>query len=137
MSLPAAPLDRIPVLVPAGSILPLGPIKQWHDETPDDPIELRIYSGADGAFTLYEDAGDGYGYEHGEHSRVAFTWNDARRELSVSARQGWYPGMPVTRTFRVVLVGPGAGIGVDPSARGDAEIRYDGRPVTVVLTPSM
>lgn len=44
----AAPIDRIPVHVRSGAILPLGPLLQYSDEKPADPVELRVYSGADG-----------------------------------------------------------------------------------------
>ena len=64
-----APLDRIPLYVRAGSILPLGPEIQYADEKPEGPIDLRIYRGADGKFDLYQDAGDSYDYEKGAHAR--------------------------------------------------------------------
>ncbi len=71
-----APLDRIPLAVRAGSILPLGPVIEYAGQA-TDPIELRIYPGADGDFTLYEDSGDGYGYERGAHATIPIHWNDA------------------------------------------------------------
>lgn len=91
----------------AGSVLPLGPVRQYVSEKPADPIELRIYPGRDGAFTLYEDEGDGYGYERGRSARIRFEWNDARRELTLGARQGRFPGMLLKRTLRCVLIGVG------------------------------
>lgn len=100
-----APLASLPVLVRAGSILPLGPVRQFVGEKPADPLELRIYPGADGSFTLYEDAGDGYGYERGESATIRFEWRDAQRELVISARQGHFPGMLLKRTFRCLLIG--------------------------------
>jgi len=102
-----APLASLPVLVRAGSILPLGPVRQYVSEKPADPIELRIYPGRDGAFTLHEDEGDGYGYERGRSARICFEWNDARRELTLGTRQGRFPGMLLKRTFRCVLIGVG------------------------------
>lgn len=102
-----APLRSLPVLVRAGSILPLGPVRQYVSEKPADPMELRVYPGRDGAFTLYEDEGDGYGYERGRCARISFQWNDARRELTLGARQGHFPGMRRQRTFRCVLIGAG------------------------------
>ena len=61
-----APLDRIPLYVRAGSILPLGPEVEYAEQSPDAPLELRIYRGADGSFTLYNDQGDTYAYEKGD-----------------------------------------------------------------------
>ena len=66
-------------MIKAGSILPMGPLLQYSTEKPADPIELRIYPGADGSFTLYEDENDNYNYEKGVYSTIAFHWDDAER----------------------------------------------------------
>jgi len=102
-----AGIDTIPVFVRAGSILPLGPVKQYADQPSTEPIELRVYPGHDGSFVLYDDEGDGYGYEKGRHATVELTWNDGRHRLTLGARKGSYPGMPATQAFRVVC-GTGA-----------------------------
>jgi alpha-D-xyloside xylohydrolase len=127
-----APLDILPLLVRGGSILPLGPVKQWHDETPDDPLELRVYPGADGAFTLYEDAGDGYGYERGQSSRIPLTWDDARGVLRIGERQGQFPGMLARREFRIVRVRPGHGTGIGVCPAPHRVVAYDGGRQDVV-----
>ena len=98
-----APLTSLPVLVRAGSILPLGPVRQFVGEKAADPIEVRVYPGADGAFTLYEDEGDGFGYERGRFATIRFEWNEARRELVIGARHGRFAGMLKRRTFRCRL----------------------------------
>ena len=90
----AAPLDTIPVFVRAGSILPLGPVLQSTSEKPCEPIELRVYPGADADFTLYEDAGDGYGYETGEFTLTAIHWNDSTGQLTIGPRQASSPECP-------------------------------------------
>jgi alpha-D-xyloside xylohydrolase len=126
------PLDRVPLDVRAGSIVPLGPDLQWTDEKPADPLELRVYPGADGAFVLYEDEGDGYGYENGAFATIPLRWDDARRTLTIGARQGRFPGMLEQRRFRVVVVRPGHGVGIAP-APADREVGYDGRKTTVRL----
>ncbi len=95
--------DRVPMFVRAGSILPLGPEMQYVGEKSWDNLEMRVYPGADGSFTLYEDEGDNYNYEKGVYSTVEFTWDDSRRELTVGDRKGEYPGMLMKRTFTVVL----------------------------------
>jgi alpha-D-xyloside xylohydrolase len=98
----AAPLERIPLYVRAGSIVPMGPEKQWSTEKPEDPIELRIYAGADGDFTLYEDENDNYNHEGGAFATISLHWDDARQALTLGARQGGFPGMLDGRTFRGV-----------------------------------
>ncbi|MGB7264379.1 MAG: TIM-barrel domain-containing protein, partial [Terracidiphilus sp.] len=123
-----APLDRIPLDVRAGSILPLGPAIEYAGQA-TDPIELRIYPGADGNFTLYEDAGDGYGYEQGAHATIPIHWEDATRTLTLGARQGSYAGMRTGHTFDVVIVSPGHGVGGDATAAPDKSIQYSGASI--------
>ena len=128
-----APVDRIPLFVRAGSIVPMGPRMQYTGEQPSDPLELRIYPGADGSFTLYEDEGDGYGYEQGRSSLIPFTWNEARGTLTLGPRRGSYPGMLQARTLNIVLVRPDHGTGIDPSPQSDAVVHYTGKVETVRL----
>jgi alpha-D-xyloside xylohydrolase len=77
---------------------------QFVDERPAAPYEIRIYRGANGAFTLYEDAGDGYGYEHGEFALVALSWNEACGELTIGARQGKFPELVANREYRLIFI---------------------------------
>jgi len=96
-------LDRVPMFVRAGSILPLGPEMQYVGEKAWDNLEMRIYPGADAKFILYEDEGDNYNYEQGYYSNIIFTWTDRSRTLHISARQGGYKGMLLDRKFTLVL----------------------------------
>jgi alpha-D-xyloside xylohydrolase len=123
-----APLDRIPLAVRAGSILPLGPVIEYAGQA-TDPTELRIYPGADANFTLYEDEGDSYRYEQGARATIDLHWNDAARTLTVGARQGSYPGMAAGHTFNVVMVSAGHGVGGDATASPDKTIQYTGASV--------
>jgi len=120
-----APLDHIPLAVRAGSILPLGPVIEYAGQA-TDPIELRIYPGADGNFTLYEDEGDSDRYEKGAHATIPIHWDDATRTLSIASRQGSYPGMPSDHTFNVVIVSSGHGVGPDATVTPDRAIHYTG-----------
>ena len=115
-------LNRVPMFVRAGSILPLGPEMQYVGEKSWDNIELRLYPGADGSFTLYEDEGDSYRYEQGVCSTVTFRWNDRRRTLTIGERKGRFPGMLQQRRFTVVT----------PDGRRQ-QVSYDGQPVEVRL----
>jgi alpha-D-xyloside xylohydrolase len=126
-----APLSKLPLFVRAGSIVPMGPAMEWTTQKPADPIELRIYPGADGDFTLYEDQNDGYQYEKGAHATIALHWDDAARTLTLGARQGSFPGMLHGHTFRVVLVGKGHGVGIDASAKAEATLTYKGEKMVV------
>ncbi|MCR4808844.1 MAG: DUF5110 domain-containing protein [Prevotella sp.] len=96
-------IDRVPMFVRAGSILPLGPEMQYVGEKTWDNLEIRVYPGADGTFTLYEDEGDSYNYEKGVYSTIPFQWNDRTRTLTVGERNGSYPNMLQSRKFTVVM----------------------------------
>ena len=121
-----APLSKLPLYVRAGSILPMGPAMEWSTEKPADPIELRIYPGADGDFTLYEDQNDGYAYEKGVYATIAMHWDDAAKTLTIGPRQGSFPEMLAQRTFRIVLVGNGHGAGIAETATQDRAVTYTG-----------
>jgi alpha-D-xyloside xylohydrolase len=122
----AAPIERIPLLVRSGSIIPLGPVVQYASEKPEAPLELRVFPGADASCTLYEDENDTYNYEKGACATTRIEWNDSTRQLKIGARQGSYPGMPSRRVFRVVIVRPGHGVGVDVSEAVDQVVDYAG-----------
>ena len=127
----AAPLNRIPLYVRAGSIVPMGPEIEHAAEKPADPIELRVYTGADGSFTIYEDENDTYDYEKGVYATIPIHWDDAKHTLTVGERQGHFPGMLETRKFHVVFVGENHGVGIEPTAQPDRIVEYSGNRVSV------
>jgi alpha-D-xyloside xylohydrolase len=129
-----APINFIPLYVRAGSIVPYGPSVQWATQKVDAPIELRVYPGADGSFTLYDDAGDGYAYEHGEYSTIPLQWSNKVATLTIGTRQGSFPGMQNERTFRVVLVKPSHGSGNGLTADADQTVRYTGKEISIHLS---
>jgi alpha-D-xyloside xylohydrolase len=128
----ATPLATMPVYVPAGSILPLGPELEYSSEKPADPIELRIYPGKDGSFRLYEDDGSTYDYEKGAYAWIPVAWDDASMTLTLGARQGNFPGMLASRMFQVVLVRPGHGVGESTSV--GRTVLYSGSALQVSLS---
>ena len=96
------PLNRVPMFVRAGSIVPMGPVMQYVGEKTWDNLELRIYPGADVTFTLYEDEGDNYNYEKGAYTTILIRWSERAKTLTISERKGSYPGMLQKRQFTVV-----------------------------------
>ena len=96
-------IDRVPMFVRAGSILPLGPEMQYVGEKPWDNLEIHVYPGADGIFVLYEDEGDNYNYEKGLYSTITFRWKDKSHQLMIGSRQGNYTGMILQRQFVIVM----------------------------------
>jgi alpha-D-xyloside xylohydrolase len=119
-------ISRIPVFVRAGSIVPLGPVKPYADAPSVEPLEVRVYPGRDGSFTLYDDAGDGYGYLRGENTTIALAWNDRSRKLWIGARRGAYPGMPATVAIKIVCA---------VASRSTIRlIRYDGYAREIALS---
>lgn len=125
------PLDRLPLFVRAGPIVPLGPDGEWSTEKAADPIELRIYTGADADFTIYEDENDTYNYEKGVYATIPLHWDEASRTLTIGERKGQFPGMLGDRSFRVVFVRENHGVGVNPAGEADKIIRYSGKAVSV------
>ena len=124
-----APYDAIPVFVRAGSIVPIGPEQQYIGER-DGDVTLYVYTGRDGAFSIYEDDGLSYGYENRQFSRVPITWAESSRSLRIGTRSGSFPGMRADRTFDIVLVSPGTAIGYASAVTGK-RIFYRGEPVRV------
>ena len=128
----AAPYERMPVFVRAGSIVPTGPAIQHTRQGRDGPITLHVYAGANGAFSLYEDDGVSRRYLNAGFSRIPLSYDDATATLTIGAREGRYEGMPTKRTFRVRWIGsesPGA-LDFDSS---DVTVAYDGTTRTVKL----
>ena len=82
----------MPLFVRGGSIVPMGPDVEYATEKPADPIELRVYPGSNGTFTLYEDENDNYDYEKGVHATIRFDYDDAARKFTIGAREGNFRG---------------------------------------------
>ncbi|MDZ7288757.1 MAG: glycoside hydrolase family 31 protein [candidate division KSB1 bacterium] len=127
------PLDIIPVYVKAGSILPVGPKVQFATEKKWDNLEIRVYAGANGEFTLYEDENDNYNYEKGAYSTISFTWNDAKKALTLNDRHGSFPGMLAERRFNIVKVTRNTGTGTDVVKTYDRVVTYKGKRVVITL----
>jgi len=126
-----APLDRLPLFVRAGAILPLGPEVQFAAEKPADPLEIRIYRGADGDFTLYEDENDTYNYEKGAYATIGFHWDNTKQTLTIGERKGAFPGMLKDRTFRVVFVRENHGTWGEVTEATDKNVAYSGKAISV------
>ena len=127
-----APLDRIPIFVKAGSIVPMGPIVQSAADS-QDPLEIRVYGGKDADFELYDDSGDGFAYEHGARATIHIHWDDHRNTLSIGDRSGAFPGMQSRRTLQIVLVKPEHGVGVEGTSHADRSVTYEGHKMKIEL----
>ena len=127
----AAPVETLPLFVRPGAIIPMGPFLQYSSEKPADPIELRVYRGADGKFTLYEDEGDNYDYEKGKYATIPISWNDSKHTLEIGKRSGEFPGMLKERTFNIVWVSENHGAGIPVTEKPDAVVHYTGKAVKV------
>ena len=117
--------DIIPVYVKAGTILPVGPDVQYANEKKWDNLEIRVYPGDDGTFTLYEDEGDNYNYEQGRYSLIKFTWNEQNQELTISSRKGQFKGMLKSRRFRIRLM--------QSSLSKERSVSYSGKTLRINL----
>jgi alpha-D-xyloside xylohydrolase len=127
----ATPIETLPLFVRAGSIIPMGPFLQYSSQKPADPIELRVYRGADGKFTLYEDQGDTYNYEKGEYATIPISWDESKQTLEIGKRTGKFPGMMKQRTFNIIWVSKDHGAGVAIAGKPDAVVHYTGKVLKV------
>ena len=129
-----APFDKIPVFVPEGSILPIGPEMEWSDQKKAELIDLYVYAGKDGSYTLYEDEGTNYNYEKGKYAMIDFKYNDAQKTITIAARKGAFDGMLQKRRFNIVLVSDNnqQGISLAKAPKGKM-VKYAGKAVTVKL----
>ena len=118
-------IDKIPLFIKAGSIVPFGPNVQFATEKKWDNLEIRVYPGANAEFTLYEDENDNYNYEKGIYSTISFTWNDAKKSLTINDRKASFPGMLATRKFNILLISSGKKV--------EKTVTYSGKKVSVKL----
>jgi alpha-D-xyloside xylohydrolase len=123
------PLDIIPLYVKAGSIIPAGPSVQYATEKKWDNLQILIYPGANGKFVLYEDENDNYNYEKGIYSTITFDWDDKRKVLTISGRNGSFPGMLDSRKFNIIMAGGRKGIWENKMDQPGKEIDYIGKKV--------
>ncbi len=128
-----APLDRMPLFIKSGSIIPMGPVVQHTQDMLDAPWEIRIYPGSNGEFEIYEDAGDGYSYEQSECAWTKLIWKDELREVTVLKRQGVFAGMTLEREFGLVSVRQGHGQGSEQERSRDALIKYNGEKTSLKI----
>jgi len=128
-----APLNKIPLFVKAGSIIPIGPKVQYANEKKWNDLEIRIYEGANGEFTLYEDEGDNYNYEKGKYATITFKWNDLKKIVTVSEQKGSFSGMIKERKFKVVKVSSKIGKSDTATEKSGKVISYKGNEVSIKL----
>jgi alpha-D-xyloside xylohydrolase len=118
-----APIDKLPIFVRAGALVPMGPLMQYVEEKPTDPLVLKVYPGANGAFELYEDEGMNNNYRRGAYSTIPISWNDRNRTVTIGARVGTFVGMLNTRRIRIGW----------PVGDMQVEVRYTGKKQVVRL----
>jgi len=124
----AAPYERMPLFVRAGSIIPTGPAVQYALQEANLVLTLNVYTGADGTGSVYEDDGTSRQYLSGKFARIPLRYDDRAKTLTVGAREGSWPGMAVTRTIRVRWITPGRSLDLDAA---DDKLTYTGAPLTV------
>ena len=129
----SAPLDRIPLYVKAGSIIPMGPFIQYATESKAETLEIRVYDGADGSFNLYEDEGDNFNYQNGKSSVIPITWENISRTLTIGDRKGNFAGMLTNRILKIVMVNEFKGTGIDLAKKIDKTVQYNGSKQIIQL----
>jgi alpha-D-xyloside xylohydrolase len=112
----------------------MGPVMEYATERSADTLEVRIYAGDDGKFELYEDENDNYNYEKDRFATFSFSWNDKKKQLTISDRKGSFAGMLQKRVFNIVLVDGMHGSGNVTTAAADKSITYSGKALSVVIS---
>ena len=79
----------MPIYVRAGAIIPFDPVRQYISEQVDGPTSLKIFPGANGEFTLYDDDGKTYSYESGKSEITHLHWADTTGKLEHSGASAW------------------------------------------------
>lgn len=130
-----SPLDKLPIFVKAGSIIPMGPEIEYATQSVD-PLEIRVFKGADGNFSMYEDEGDSYNYQKGKYSVIPFTYNEASKELTIGNRTGSFNNMLAERTLKIVWVDKDYGTGINIPIDFSTKVNYNGSQVVVRWNPN-
>jgi alpha-glucosidase (family GH31 glycosyl hydrolase) len=97
-------LATLPLYVRAGTILPMGPVRQFTTEPVEGPLTLRVYPGAVGRFLLYEDDGVSFAYRRGDRMGIELAWDDRARRLSLHLADGSRMRPPLERPIEVQRV---------------------------------
>lgn len=118
--------NKIPLFVKSGAIIPYGPVMQYSSEKSNEEMTVKVYTGNNGSFELYEDEGDNYNYEKGKYILIPFTWNEKARTLTIGKQTGFFEGSTNKRTFTINVVG------LDGSITSK-KVVYDGRTVLVKI----
>lgn len=125
--------ERIPVFVPEGAIIPIGPDMEWSDEKPAELIDLYIYAGKDGQFELYEDENTNYNYEKGACSTIRITYNNATKNVTFDNRKGSFPGMLQKRRFNIHFISQTDSKPLDLQYNKGKIVKYNGKVMKVRL----
>lgn len=123
-----APYERMPIFVKAGSILTMGKDIQSTQESQSNDLTLKIYTGANGEFTLYEDEGTNYNYEKGKYLTIKIEYNENTKNLTINDTKGQYQGMPSSRLFRLEWISP------DGKIHATSPVQYKGKQISIKLT---
>ena len=126
-------LSDVPYMSSAGLVALHSIAIIMRGEKPADPITLFVYTGADAAFTIYEDDGLTYGYERGAAARIPIQWNETARTLTIGQREGSFPGMLTERTFQIVVVAKTKPVGFASTPAVDQTVHYRGEAIQVKI----
>lgn len=129
----AAPYERMPVFVKAGSIIPIGPALQYTFEKQADTITLNIYSGANGSLNLYEDEGINYNYENGAYATIPVSYNNATKTVTIDSRKGSFNGMLQRRIFHINIIRAGNAKPLQFDGKTDKTVAYTGEKIVLNL----
>jgi alpha-D-xyloside xylohydrolase len=128
-----APIEKMPLFVKSGSIIPMGPVMQYSTEQIPDPIKLHVYPGTNASFTLYEDENEHFNYKNGQFQKIPILYNEAEKLLIIGESEGSYPECLKKRTFQIVLAGKLDKIVTNKTKTVTHTVLYEGKKIVVRL----
>lgn len=133
-------LSQMPVFIRGGGMLVQRTNKVENEQVPLDQVSVDVTAGGDSHFSLYEDAGQGLGYQQGQSATTAISWNQASRTLAIGAARGSYRGQVTSRSYTLRLYDTSAPSGArfDGHALPAGALDYDATThVLTVTTPAI
>lgn len=122
-----AAYNRLPLYVREGSIVPMGKTIQHTKEQQADNLTIRVYTGANGEFTIYEDEGTNYNYEKDSFATIELKYNETSKTLSIGAVKGQYKDMPNERKLSIIFISQ------DGKISKTTELNYTGIATQVAI----
>ncbi len=128
-----APMTKMPVFVPAGSIIPMGRDMEYTNQYADDLLDLWVYQGCNGEFTYYNDEGSNLDYLHGHYTKIHISYDDKKQKIILGETNGKWNKQPKLMSIRIHYVTPNSPSGIDVLSSKVKKVEYKGTRLEIQL----